>query len=614
MITRGGALLALALSIAAGCGGGQTQGAAFDEGWTNDNGAGIGAFQQRFAQTKVPVGADVAIGVVDKQTIVGAPLDGGAPWTYSHQLDGRPAVAGTVVVGLGAGELFALDAKSGKPIWKRNAGGLLRGAGDDGKTTVVSLMSTTGRGTTVLAVSHEGEVVRQVEDEAAIGVPAVVDGYAFLPWQGQYVTVYDLVEGKEAARVLLRTQVSRAFTEGGAIFFGEAGVTRLDDQIRLGPANKASTVTLPARELPGSPRWLPPGIDIPPVQSGAHDKIRLYARPAASGAPSIEGGRFAATYFRIAVGFDAQSGAIGWAYAHDADFLDGAAYAGGFALCDQKGNVTLLDAKSGGVAGKIALGKPLSSCVVQADGLTKAPVTGGPGLAEQLSKVVMMPEAEHVMIQKLLLREMAGLQDELVTKTLIDLASNPLTPPMLLEDSRKSLAARRNGVEYMLAALQKHYDFLTDVLRPPPVGPLADALAAMKEKRAAPLLGSHLNDPADTLDDAQRTAAALVQLAEKGETTALTVFFAHYRGAADDEMTTNAVVSTAQALVKLGASDVVAGALKDPYTSETVRTRISSIVKTPDKPKSGDGTQKKPEPEKKPAEKKPSEAKAGDKN
>src|SRR5262249_13591056 len=155
-------------------------------------------------------------------------------------------------------------------------------------------------------------------------------------------------------------------------------------------------------------------------------------------------------------------------------------------------------------------------------------------------------EAEHAMMQKLLLREMAGLEDEYVTKALIDLASAPLTPPMILEDARTALAARRNGAAFMLEALGKHYDFLADVLRPPPVGPIADALAALNEKRAAPLLALHLNDPANTPDDAQRAAAALAVLADKGETAAMTTFFALYRGAAEDEATANAVVSTAQ--------------------------------------------------------------------
>jgi outer membrane protein assembly factor BamB len=201
-----------------------------------------------------------------------------------------------------------------------------------------------------------------------------------------------------------------------------------------------------------------------------------------------------------------------------------------------------------------------------------------------------MPETEHVMIQKLLLREMAGNEDPMVTKALIDLASNPRTPPLLLEDARKALAARRNGVDHMLTALARHYDFLADVLRPPPVGPMAEALGALREKKAAPLLAAHLNDPADTPDDARRTAAALVVLGDKGELPALSTFFAHYRGAAEDEAIVEAVVSSAQAMIQLGADAAVGDAVKDAYTTPAIKPRLEALLRarkpkaTPAKP------------------------------
>ena len=53
----------------------------------------------------------------------------------------------------------------------------------------------------------------------------------------------------------------------------------------------------------------------------------------------------------------------------------------------------------------------------------------------------------------------------------------------ILAEARSLLASRRNGAEFMLEALRRHYDFLSDVLRSPPVGPIADALSAMGEKR-----------------------------------------------------------------------------------------------------------------------------------
>ena len=570
----------------AGCGGGQTQGAAFDSLWSNDNGAGIGAFQQQFAARKIPRGVDVAVGIVGDRTILGVLLDGGGTWSAERALDSRPTVVGTVVVGMGGGELFALDARTGKLLWARRAGGQLRGAGDDGEITVASIQPTTGRGSIVLAVTRDGAVVRQIEDEADIGVPAVVDRVAFLPWQGQYVSVYDLDGGDESARVLLRSQTSHAFAVGGALFFGERGVTRFDDKIRLAPTGKASTVSLPARELPASPRWKRPGTEVTPLKTTAFDNIRTYARPAANG-PGFEGGHFAATYYRIAVGLDAQTGAVAWAHTHDAELIAGAAYAGGFALCDAAGKVTFLDGATGAHAGAVSFGKPVVACVVQADGMrAPRPVAADRGpagkssrLAAQLAKAVRMPESEHVAIQRLLLRELAALEDEIATSTLIDLASSPDTASLLLEDARKALATRRSGVDLMLSALDRKYDFLTGVLRPPPVAPLADALAALQEKRAARLLAAHLNDPASTLEDVEHAAAALAVLADKSELPQLATFFAHYRCAADEEPMGNAVVSTARGLVKIGAADLVSEAAEDPLTSMAVKTRLEDLVR-----------------------------------
>lgn len=581
---RGIKAAALALALGAACGGGQTQGLAFDPRWANDGGVGIGEFQQQFAATPVPRGADIAVGIAGEGAaamLIGAPLDGGATWTFSHALDARPTVVGSVVVALGGGELFALDARTGRLLWKRYVGGQLRGAGDDGKTTVVSLVSTTGQVSALLAISHEGEVLRQIEDPQAIGVPAVVGRYAFLPWQGQYVTVFDLQTGDEVARALLRTEVSRAFTLGGAVFFGGAGATRLDERIRLGSKGQASTVVPPPRELPGAPRWMTPGTEVLDAGTSARDKIRLYGRPTASGPAGIDAGRFAATYFRIAVGLDARSGKVAWAHAGGADFLGGAAYAGGFALCDASGRVTLLEATRGAVAGGVSLGRPIDACVVQADGLAAppraAPDAAPEPLPKQLERVVTMPEAELMAIQRVLLGELAALPDEGVTGALIEVAGDVRTPPLLLGDAREALAARRTGASYMLQALGRRYDYLSGNLRPPPVGPLAAALAAMNERRAAPLLARHLNDPETPAGDLQRVAAALVVLAGTGELPALRTFFALYRGVADAALE-GAVVSAAEGLVKVGGAELVARAAADPFTTPAIKARLAALA------------------------------------
>lgn len=570
---------------ALGCGGGQTQGAPFDPRWSDDGGVAVGALQQKLMSKPVPTGANVAIGVVDKNTLVGVSLDGGSPWTFSHAMDHRPVIAGSVVVGEGSGEVFALNASNGKLLWKREAGGLLRGAGDDGKTTVVSLMSTTLKGTTVLVIARDGTVVRQIEDEnEAIGVPWVIDGFVFLPWQKQYISIYDTELGTESARAIIRHQTSRVVARGGALFFGEESVTRFDGQIRMSSQDKASTMTLPKKELPGNPKWLGPGNDPQAITSGARDRIRLYARPKATGPIGVEGGTYTATYLSIAVGLDATDAHLVWAYTGKAPFIGGYAYTGGVALCDENGDVRFVDGKTGALAGQVSLGKKVQSCVVQADGITKTAPATAP-LSAQLVEAVALRDSEHVTIQKLLLAELAAQPDEAVTKALLDLATDARTAPVLLEDARAAIAKRTTGIDPMLAALSKHYDYLANVLIAPPVGPIADAMAKANEKRAAPLLASHLLDPANGVSDIQHAAQALSTLATPAELPALKTFFAHYRGVAEDEALVPAVASVAQALIRLGAKDLVTAAAADPYTKDVVKAQLQALLKGPAAPK-----------------------------
>jgi outer membrane protein assembly factor BamB len=575
-------LLALA---AASCGGGQTRGTPFDPGWTDDHGAAMAAFARTFRGTRVPAGADVAVGVVGKRALVGMPLDGGAPWKFEHELHGRPAVAGNVVVAAGGGELFALEARTGKLLWSRASGARIRGAGDDGTTTVVSLIPITGLGSVVLAIGRDGNVVRQIEAEAMIGVPAVAGDAVFLPWGGRFLTVYDLLSGEERARVDLHQDTSRAFTLGGTVFAGEKSATRFDEQIVAAERRGATTARLPTPMggLPGEPTWMRPGTDWVNREADALDKVRLYARPLAEGPAGVEGDRFAATYFRVALGFDAKSGALAWARGHDADFLGGAAYKGGFALCDATGTITFLDGKTGATAGKIALGQPVDACLVQADAFTRPAATEPPRrLAAQLAEVVRLPEPSLTTVQQALLRELGKLDDDDATSALVELASSDRTAPPLLADARAALAARRTGAPILLAALARRYDYLAGTLKPPPVGPLADALAAMGEKRAAPLLARHLGNPASTSDDVRRAAAALVTLAGPAEAPALEAFFAHYRNVDAPEVDASvqaAVVLVAEALIKIGVRDPVASATSDPLTKPALKDKLVELFK-----------------------------------
>jgi len=163
----------------------------------------------------------------------------------------------------------------------------------------------------------------------------------------------------------------------------------------------------------------------------------------------------------------------------------------------------------------------------------------------------------------------------------VDAASDPRTSPDLLVDARTALANRRNGASFMEAALVRHYDFLKDVLRTPPVGPIAQALGAMKEKAAAPLLAAHLLDPADTEDDVKQAAAALAVVAGPNEIPALREFFGLYRATAEDDDMAAAVVNIGQALAITGdkaARAQIEAAAVDPTTVPYARDRLGALL------------------------------------
>lgn len=567
-------LAALTVGFVGACGGARST--AFFPAWEDDGGDSIQPVVAAL-KGKTPHRAKAAVVGVDAQgAVVGMTLEGGTPWRYSHALTDRPTVAGDVVVGNGGDEVFALDSATGNLLWKVGSNGHLRGAGDDGVHTAVTLSSPSAKGATLLVVNRQGQVVLRVEDPAQMGIPAVWENYVFVPWQGQYISAFDLGTKQEAGRILARAQISRAFVASDALYFGGAAAIRFDDKVGLASRHGATTLKLPRRELPGSPSWFLDGTEPMPVQSGGPDRIRIYAQPG-----SVEkGGAFAATYFRIAMGFGATKGELRWVQTSNAEWIGGSTFQGGMALCDTAGDVTFISEDSGGKLGKVSLGTPLSSCVVQADGfMPKGDPPSAEGLTVQLSNAVKLPYSEHVMAQRLLLRELAQLEGPLATQSLIELASEPKTAPIILEESRSGLAARRTGADHMIEALKLHYDFLADRLRPPPVGPLADALRALEETRAAPLLAAHLNDSADTDDDIERAARALEFLATADQKPDLLRFFAHYRCASENEPLARATLSVATALLRLKEDKALREATAaGACTTESVKEGLSLLL------------------------------------
>ncbi len=567
-----------------GCGGQNTVtgvGAPFSSTWQADQGRSIAALEAKLRSAPAPAAAPVAVGV-NESGLFGVTLPGGKRWSYGTSADTVPQVAGSVVVATYAGSLFALDAQTGRELWRLPVEGRkLRGAADDGSLTVAVVAGDNPGKSRFVAVNRQGDVVRRIDSTVDLGFPAVKAGIGFIPWGDQYVSAVELRTGDEVARLLLREIVTQARNFDGQLWFGEKGLVRFDDKIRLATTNQGTRIGLPARTLPGKPLWLGSGNLLWPVSNSARLRIRLAATPTATeGGAHFTNRAFLASYFRVVLGLSERDGSVRFVKSLGADALGLSSGRRGFAICDASGKVTLVSDK-GGDAGSAELGARLTACAVDVTGLAIESGAAPPALAEQIGHALGELTPDMAVAQKLLVDELTKLEDPLVTKILIDLTSSTKIPPDLRSAARKLIATRRSGKQYMLAALERHYDYVSDVLLPPPLGPLADALAAMNEVSATPLLAKHLNDPANDMADVERAAVALGTLATPSEYDELRTFFALYRATADEPSLVSAVVSIASALLRVGGEPgklVVERAAQDPLTQVDVKRGLNALL------------------------------------
>ena len=575
--------LAATALLTTACGGNLAKGtgAPFSETWQADQGKSIAALEERLRAVKAPAAAPVAVGV-NEMGLYGVTLPNGKRWTHQGTADTVPIVAGDVVVASNAGALFALDAQSGRELWSVPIENRkLRGAGDDGSVTVAVVAGENPGKSRFVAVTRTGEVVRTIDSTVDLGFPAVKAGIAFIPWSSQYVSAIDLTSGDEVARLLLREIVTQARNFNGDLWFGEKGLVRFDDKIGLATTNQGTHVGLPARQLPGKPLWLGSGNQLWPVSNSARLKIRISAQPtAADGTAHLTNHAYLASYFRVVLGLSEQDGSVRFVKSLGGDALGMSAAQHGFAVCDASGKVSLVSEK-GGDAGNADLGARLTACALDVSALTLPETQPPAALAAQIGQALSDLTPEMAVAQKLLVDELTKQDDPLVTKILIDLTSSAKIPPDLRSAARKLIATRRSGKEYMLAALERHYDYVSDVLLPPPLGPLADALAAMNEVSATPLLARHLNDPANEMADVERAAVALGKLATPAEYEDLRTFFALYRATADEPSLVKAVVAIGGALLRIGGAPgkaVVERAAQDPLTQADVKRGLGALL------------------------------------
>ncbi|MBI5516798.1 MAG: hypothetical protein HY909_23640, partial [Deltaproteobacteria bacterium] len=134
---------------------------------------------------------------------------------------------------------------------------------------------------------------------------------------------------------------------------------------------------------------------------------------------------------------------------------------------------------------------------------------------EQLVGLVRDADNRLVPFRVWLVGLLARMPEEEVTRDLLDLYTQRSIPGQLRQGIATALLARRNGAQFLTAALSEHYDYL-EGRQAPPLQVLAPALVNMGARDAVPGLLAHLLDHETPLAVLPDVVTAISTLGEAG--------------------------------------------------------------------------------------------------
>lgn len=175
-------------------------------------------------------------------------------------VSGVPAVAGPYAVVPEGQVVRVRQLVGGSSVLDIPAEGMhLVGADSDGTVTAIVLSTGGSMGArSKLVVLENGAVTSTRSIPRHVGGPAVLGGLVFVPHNRVHLSVVD-ARGTELARVQVREDVaSQAFATEQDVYFGLAGMYRVDEKTPLGASGGAHYFKLALEEkLPGQPAFLP---------------------------------------------------------------------------------------------------------------------------------------------------------------------------------------------------------------------------------------------------------------------------------------------------------------------------------------------------------------------
>lgn len=569
-------MVALCAIIAFGCG----AGSALQRGFRGEGGLRGSAAESLIGEIarreRIPALAGV-VGVTARG-LVGRALPDGELWEYLGPVETLPIIEGPYVAVSGNGEIHLLDLRTGAPVWPAPLaarGRQLFAMAHDGEHALLVLADLEdSRAQRLVIVGRDGKPLHVADSEPAVGRPTALRGLALVPWNGRYVTAIDLQAGTPLGRLVVENATTTVLADPrGVLLYGD-GALRLEDSVEDPPP---PPLRLPAKNLPGNPRWPPDGTLLLEPQGFP---VAAYAHPILE----ADGLRFAydtfaSTYHRVVLALGGQRGELRWATHFLRDILGGAASAENLTLCLEDGSLWRLAWRDGSRASSGSLTTRLRACVVSPDPrpvVSVRPVS----LPDQVTATLTETGPEMAPVHQLLLDELAADPSPEVTGLLVEIARSPRASADLAEQAARRIAMRRSGTELLIAALEDSMAF--DVTkRPAPLAAIASALFAMNAREAAGPLARHLVDPRTTMTDQLMLARVLRVLATAEQVPELAEYFSLYRTAASEPELARAVLLTAQTLWTIGGEAgraIVVEAARDPMTHPALRPDLERLI------------------------------------
>lgn len=550
----------------------------------------------------------------------GRALPDGKQWHYEGTVDVLPSLSAGLVAFSGDGSVTVLDVVSGQLVFSLpTAGRRLEGMSSDGKYLLLLLVDPDdARPDQVVIVKRNGQIIDSATELQRVGTPLALGGVGLLPWNRQYVSAFELSSGEPMGRLLVRDAIHRVSLIDGVPWVMGAGASRID--LRLLDTLGAHSLKLPLQGLPGEPIWPVDGSQ-PRLARGA--PVAAWAHPEVTDRPRFAADTFAYAYFDLLIGLDVSSQDVKWVRFFRRAILGGASDHNGVTVCLEDGEVHAVRFKGGHSERIGSLGARLKACVV----------TGLPRPAKSAKVNAVPVQIQHAIrntspsmaaAQDFLLDDLATHEGVLTTRALLAIARDPLTSSAIARKAGEHLEKQRSGASAMLRALEEgapvtnsldaQADALTDGspkadreqpatepqsqsspdedelafelptagLRPPPVAPLARALAALHDERAAPVLARYLKLPSIQGAPTLAVIDALNALGGTNELPAVREYFFRFKNAGGDEDSVLALRGAAAFLLRFederGRARVLA-AQDDLLTHPAVKQALAELFK-----------------------------------